>query len=55
MGRLVCHFSDTSGIVGLEPKVDSEPYTGEIIELIEACFRVMSHPWRQTSSWRHSR
>lgn len=39
MGRLVCHFSDTSGTAGLEPKVDSEPYTGEIIELIEACFR----------------
>lgn len=38
-GRLVCHYSDTSGTTGFEPKVDSEPYNGELIALIENCFR----------------
>lgn len=38
-GRLSHHFSDTTGITGNEPKVDSHPYGYQLLELIEACFR----------------
>lgn len=39
MGRLVCHYSDTLGITGFEPKVDSEPYPQLLLQLIEDSFR----------------
>ncbi len=39
MGRLVSHYSDTSGTTGFEPKIDSEPYSWMLLELIEACLR----------------
>ncbi|MCK5786040.1 MAG: CotH kinase family protein [Candidatus Sabulitectum sp.] len=39
MGRLAHHFSDTTGLAGYEPKIDSYPYGGQLLELIEACFR----------------
>ena len=39
MGRLAHHSSDTTGLAGYEPKIDSYPYGGQLLELIEACFR----------------
>jgi len=38
-GRLVCHYSDTLGITGFEPRVDSEPYSQLLLQLIEDAFR----------------
>lgn len=38
-GRLVCQYADTSGLVGFEPKIDSQPYGDELLMLIEDCFR----------------
>ncbi len=38
LGRIVCQYSDRSGIHGLEPKRDSDPYRLELLELIENCF-----------------
>ena len=38
-GRLSHHFSDTTGLTGNEPKIDSSPYGDQLLELIEACFR----------------
>lgn len=39
MGRFAHHFSDTTGLAGFEPKVDSYPYGDQLLELLEACFR----------------
>ena len=39
MGRLSHHFSDTTGLAGYEPKIDSSPYGNQLLELIEASFR----------------
>ncbi len=39
MGRLSHHYSDTTGLAGYEPKIDSSPYGNQLLELIEACFR----------------
>lgn len=38
-GRFAEHFSDTTGLAGFEPKIDSSPYGNQLLELIEACFR----------------
>ena len=37
--RLICQYSDTLGIAGFEPKVDSEPYSQLLLQLIEDTFR----------------
>ncbi len=37
MGRLAPHFADTSSIAGLEPKIDSEPYSTQVLQLISSC------------------
>jgi len=37
-GRLMQHFSGTDGIDGFEPRVDSDPYGDQLLELIENCF-----------------
>ena len=39
MGRLSHHLSDTTGLTGYEPKIDSSPYETQLLELIEYCFR----------------
>jgi len=39
IGRMVCQYSGRDGILGFEPKVDSQPYGGQLLEEIEACFR----------------
>ncbi len=38
-GRLSHHFSDTTAIAGFEAKIDSDPYEGQLLRLIEDCFR----------------
>lgn len=37
MGRLAPHFADTSSLAGFEPKIDSEPYSTELLQLISNC------------------
>lgn len=39
IGRFVPQFSDTTGLAGFEPKIDSSPYGSQLLELIEDCFR----------------
>ena len=39
LGRLSHHYSDTTGLAGYEPKIDSSPYGNQLLELIEACLR----------------
>lgn len=38
-GRFARQFSDTTGLSGFEPKIDSYPYENQLLELIEDCFR----------------
>ncbi len=38
MGRLACQYADTSSLAGIEPKVDSQPYSLLLLRLIENCF-----------------
>ena len=39
LGRLVCQYADKTGTYSFEPKIDSEPYKYQLVELIENCFR----------------
>lgn len=39
LGRLVCQYTDKTGTYSFEPKIDSEPYTNQLVQLIEDCFR----------------
>ncbi len=39
LGRLVCHYTHFAGTHSFEPKIDSDPYKQQLLELIEDCFR----------------
>ena len=39
LARLLPQYAGLSGINGFEPKVDGKPYSDQLVELIEDCFR----------------